>query len=445
MKVIYIHTHDTGRFIEPYGYNIPTPNLMKMAQEGTLFRNAHCAAPTCTPSRTAMLLGMAPHSCGMFGLTNMGFRMEEYSRHIVSFLNEKGYDTALSGVHHEFHSKDAHTYKTVVNDIHDEKKNLYNTGFDELDMDSAQKAAEYIKTNIDKDYFLSVGFINTHRPFPPHVDNVNPDYVMPPFPFPDTRETREDMAAYIKSAKTMDKCVGIVLDAIYEAGIEDDAVVFFTTDHGIAFPRMKCHLYDTGTGVSLIMMVPGNRRKGKACDALISQIDIFPTLCDYLGLGKPNWLQGRSIKPILDGSAEEINSEIFSEVTYHAAYEPMRAIRTQRYKLIKTFDDYDRPVPSNTDDGISKELYAKWGYFEGKKDKEMLFDLYLDPVERVNLVGDIRYAEIYRDLSMRLEKWMKETDDPLLKGKIVAPKGARVCKPDSYSIALGEFEPDTKE
>ncbi|WP_082053739.1 sulfatase-like hydrolase/transferase [Gordoniibacillus kamchatkensis] len=74
MNIVLIHTHDTGRFIQPYGYAVSTPNLMRFARESLLFRHAYCAGPTCSPSRAALMTGMVPHSAGMFGLAHLGRR-----------------------------------------------------------------------------------------------------------------------------------------------------------------------------------------------------------------------------------------------------------------------------------------------------------------------------------------------------------------------------------
>ena len=71
-NVIYLHSHDTGRYVEPYGYAVSTPNIQRLAEQGMLFRQAHNAAPTCSPSRAALLTGMCPHSAGQFGLVNRG-------------------------------------------------------------------------------------------------------------------------------------------------------------------------------------------------------------------------------------------------------------------------------------------------------------------------------------------------------------------------------------
>lgn len=72
-NILYVHTHDSGRFLEPFGWNIKTPHVMRLVREGTLFRNAYCAAPTCSPSRVGLLSGMAPHSSNMLGLAQRGF------------------------------------------------------------------------------------------------------------------------------------------------------------------------------------------------------------------------------------------------------------------------------------------------------------------------------------------------------------------------------------
>ena len=226
----------------------------------------------------------------------------------------------------------------------------------------------------------------------------------------------------------MDECVGKVLKALKNADLDKDTMVIFTTDHGIPFPKIKCHLYDMGIGVSLIIKVPGSFNSGTISDALISQIDIFPTICDMLGVEKPSWLRGTSFKALLEGKIDRIRDEIFAEVTFHAAYEPMRCIRTERYKYIKFFDDHEDIIPVNIDDGISKDFLIEHGLLETRRDKEMLFDLFLDRIERVNLIHDTRYGQTYRDLKNRLKQWMKETKDPLLKGKIEKPAGAIINK-----------------
>lgn len=440
MNILYIHSHDTGRYIEPYGHAIPTPNLMKLAKEGTIFRNAYCAGPTCSPSRAGMLTGMAAHSCGMLGLAHRGFALNDTEQHLANFLAAQGYETVLCGTQHEISYSEIKKlgYQKIYQD---DEKRTGNEGdwYARKDIANAGFAANYIRNTCGKPFFLSFGMSNTHRDFPEIDETVNPNYVIPPFPMLDHRKNREDMAAYITSAKIMDRCVGTVLDALRESGLEDDTLVFFTTDHGIAFPHMKCNLYDTGIGISLIMKFPGGLKKGEAVDALISQIDIFPTICDLLEIKKPHWLQGKSFLPVLKNQQEKIRDEIFSEVTFHAAYEPMRCVRTERYKLIRFYDEHEKFVPANMDDGLSKDFLFEHGYLDRRRSHDMLFDLYFDPVERENKVGDIKYAEVFKDLSLRLENWMRETGDPLLLGNVPKPGDAKINSLESLSPKSKEY------
>ncbi|WP_407267951.1 sulfatase [Radiobacillus sp. PE A8.2] len=440
MNVLYIHTHDTGRYIQPYGYNMPTPNLMELAKEGTLFRHAYSAAPTCSPSRSAMLTGMAPHSCGMIGLAHRGFQLNDYSQHLVQYLNQNGFESVLCGVQHEARNPKTIGYHHILKDIDSNEKNRRVDSVTE-DITNAQLVADYIKSEKDKQFFLSLGLQNTHRIFPEISDEVDPNYVMPPFPFYDNEQNRKDMAGYMTSVSVVDQCVGMVMQALKESGHEADTLVIFTTDHGIAFANMKCNLYDTGIGVSLILKYPGNKRKGEALDTLVSQIDLYPTICDLLDLEQPAWLQGYSLQALLNRETDRVRNEIFSEVTYHAAYEPMRCVRTERYKLIKFFDNHDRYVPANMDDSLSKDFLLEHQYLQQSREKEMLFDHYLDPVERVNLVENQSYKKVYADLSSRLNNWMEETADPLLsEGKVPKPIGAKANKLSCISPTEKNFE-----
>lgn len=430
MNIIYMHSHDTGRYIEPYGHAVPTPNVMAFAREGVLFRHAYCAGPTCSPSRSALLTGMVPHSNGMIGLAHRGFSLNNYDQHVVRQLNGLGYETVLCGVQHEAADASSIGYHHIL---------AKSAGSDKDDLHNAALAAEYIQASSKKQpFFLSFGMFNTHRDFPELDGTINPDYVIPPFPLADTAENRKDTAAYMMSARTMDACVGIVLEAVRSSGLEDDTLIIYTTDHGPAFPRMKCNLYDTGIGVSLIMKHP-SFSNGRAVDGLVSHIDLLPTIYDMIGIEAPEQIQGVSLLQLLQNKTDSVRSEVFAEVTYHAAYEPMRCIRTDRYKYIRRFGDRFRPTLANIDDGGSKTFMLQHGLQDEAYSEEMLFDLALDPVERVNLANDEKYSHVYETMSLRLREWMEETGDPLLNGPVPFPAGARINLPDSLSPRESTF------
>ncbi|MCY3778776.1 MAG: sulfatase [Chloroflexi bacterium] len=421
-NILYIHSHDTGRYLQPYGHAIPTPNLHRLAEGGVLFRRAYCAAPTCSPSRAALLTGQAAHSAGMLGLANRGFVLGDFRQHIIHTLKGAGYKAALAGIQH-LTSPQFHRGAEAV-------------GYDHIlttERDQAHTAAvDFIRSAPAEPFWLTVGFFETHREFPLEHD-VNPAYVQPPALFPDTPGIRQDMANYIAMAQILDDKIGQVLQALDETGQRENTLVIYTTDHGLAFPDMKCNLTDHGIGVALIMQGADPFAGGRTVDAMISQIDIFPTVCDLLDIEPPDWLQGHSMLPLLRGEADAIRDEVFAEVNYHAAYEPKRAVRSERYKYIRRYDQREAPVLSNIDDGFSKSELVSAGFGDIAPAPEQLYDTLLDPIERDNLTDDPEYADILADMRERLDRWMRETDDPLLRGHVPAQPGTFANDPDGTS------------
>lgn len=423
-NILYIHSHDTGRYLQPYGHAIPTPRLQLLAENGVLFRQAFCAAPTCSASRAALLTGQASHSAGMYGLTGIGFTLRDAGQHLVHTLRAAGYVSAQCGVQHV--SLDPHSvgYDFVL--PHPSPNEVRHV---------APVAVQWIReAPTDRPFFLDVGFLETHRyqrepengAFTrdgPHGDNR---YVLPPAYLPDTPATRQDMADFIESARILDDGVAQVFDALEQAGLLENTLVISTTDHGIAFPDMKCNLLDGGLGVSLIMAGPGGFKGGQVVDALVSHIDVFPTLCDLLEIERPEWLQGQSLLPLVRGEAKEINEAIFGEVTFHGLYDPQRCVRTRRWKYIRRFEDYPAPgqaVSGNTDMGLSKKLWVEHGWRERTYAREQLYDLVFDPNEADNLAASPAHSAILDEMRARLECWMRETGDLLLDGPVPLPPG----------------------
>ena len=112
------------------------------------------------------------------------------------------------------------------------------------------------------------------------------------------------------------------------------------------------------------MRGPGGFSGGKVFDAMVSQIDLFPTICDLLGIAQPHWLQGTSLMPLIREEKSDVRDSLFAECTFHAAYEPQRAIRTKRWKYIRRFIDRKAPVLANCDDSLSKDVWMEYGWRE---------------------------------------------------------------------------------
>jgi arylsulfatase A-like enzyme len=411
-NIIYLHSHDTGRYIQPYGYAVDTPNLQRLAEEGILFRKAFNAAPTCSPSRACLLTGTAAHSNGMLGLSHLGWRLNNYRQHIIHTLHQAGYASALSGVQHITNPGKAEEigYDEVLTESYDHKE-------------ITQQAIDYLRRDHQRPFFLSVGFFETHRPFPVASEEDDARYLQVPVPLQDNDENRRDMNAFHTSVRTLDQNIGRIMNTLKEQGAEEDTLVICTTDHGLPMPEMKCRLTDHGTGVMLIMRGPEGFRGGKVVDGMVSHLDIFPTVCELLSIEPPEWLQGRSVCPFVKEGTKEIHDEIFAEVNFHAAYEPQRAIRTARWKYIRRFDnDFTKPVLVNCDDSPGKAQRVVAGWPDYELPKEQLYDLLLDPQECVNLASAGACRDVVADLRSRLKRWMEQTADPLLKGPVSFPE-----------------------
>jgi arylsulfatase A-like enzyme len=515
-NILYLHCHDAGRYIEPYGHHVPAPNLQRLAEQGVMFRNAFAAAPTCSPSRAALLTGQSPHNAGMLGLAHLGWRLNDYGQHLIHSLHEAGYTSVLCGVQHLTDFRRTRSYGRIGyrRILHvsaaDLRRNMarrrrpagqgeraYRDGRGifrplrggraqhaqrarrppvarrrtmgrlprrrglprtpgfrtlrgirgvrgapgaarrrltggarvALDRSVAQVASDWLRSAAaTQPFFMSVGMIMPHRTYaharPRLYPAEDPRYIQPPAPLPDVPEVRRDMADYMASVRIMDAASGIVLDALEESGLAENTLVIATTDHGISFPFMKCNLTDHGLGVYLIMRGPGGFEGGRVIDGMVSQLDVYPTLCELLEIEPPTRLQGTSFMPLVRGEREEIHKELYGEVTYHAAYEPMRSIRTKRWKYIRRFNRKQvHPVLRNIDSGHSKRYLLQHGLAQQVVPSEYLFDLAFDPNEEDNLADDPAYAEIKRDLDARLQAWMVRTEDPLLDGPVPRPNG----------------------
>lgn len=416
-NILYIHSHDTGRYLQPYGYAVPTPTLQRLAHEGMTFRQAFCCAPTCGPSRAALHTGLSPHEAGMDGLTLSGFTLHPEAKILAHRLEEAGYTTVLAGFQHLALKGGMLGYtKTKSGDVPTE-----------------EWAAAWLRdqARAGSPFFLDVGFLETHRKGEDYwrgdIEPPNPDDVRPPAHFADTPEARRDWSLYLASATSLDRKVAKVLNALEEAGLAENTLVIYTTDHGIAFPMAKVNLHDEGVGVALILRAPFlGQPRARLSDSMVSHLDIVPTVCEVAGLPVPQGMVGRSLLQLWRDPQQILHEKLFFETTYHGTYDPQRAVRTERWKLIRRFAQVDSPalhVSSQTDAGpIHSEWVAK-GWPDWLFSDLQLFDIFFDPNEMCNLVDRPEFAALVSALDQSLTDWMAATGDPLLRGPIPMPMG----------------------
>jgi len=417
-NILMVITHDTGRHLGCYGRGVETPNIDRLAGEGVIFTNFFCTAPTCSPSRASFLTGRYPHSNGLIGLTHRGFRLNPDEPLLPVLLAQKGYSTHLFGLQHE--SSDSHSlgYQKV---LRGETNSCLNV---------TPLVLEFLTEKPEEPFFVMVGFSETHRPFPNDVsiyDVQGLSYL------PDDLDVRRDVAALNILVRRVDEKMGEILNALDKTGLRDNTLVIYTTDHGIAFPGAKATLFDPGIEIALLMRGPSGFEGGKRVNALLSNIDFLPTILDLCDIPIPKKVQGKSMLSLVHGELEKLHDRIFVEQTYHAAYDPMRGVRTERYKYIRSYEERPFWFPPNVDGGLSKEFVRRLGYFDRPRPTEMLFDLIADPIERKNLAGDPDHADLLEEMRSMVETWMQETDDPMRKGCVPPHPGARVTPPDSYN------------
>ena len=398
--VVLLTTHDIGRHLRCYGAgSVESPHLDALAAAGMRVAQAFCTAPQCSPSRASLATGLYPHQNGVMGLAHHGFDWELQTPHAAAVFAAAGFDTHLFGGQHVT----LHPQTLGFTSIHDEP-------------DVA--AIEALLAG-DSRLYIEINFSQTHRPYPRAPAGARVE--VPAF-LPDTPEARTELAALQVAITRMDAAVGKVLAALERAGRAEDAIVIFTTDHGLAMPRAKCTLYDPGLEVALIVRWPARGIAGVRSD-LVSNLDVLPTVLDATGIAVPAGVQGLSLL-----ADHEPRDAIFAEKTFHSYYDPMRCIRTRRHKLIRNFETaFAVEVPADIQ--ASPIFRADpTRYSKDRPSAVELYDLEADPLEQRNLAATKETAEIEERLSGELWRWMRETDDPLLRGPVQSPR---------YRLAMG--------
>jgi arylsulfatase A-like enzyme len=408
--IITIISHDIGQHIGCYGVKgVRSNNIDAFAAGGIRFKNSFCTAPQCSPSRAALWTGRYPHATGVVGLTH-GLHANDLNpeeKHLAQILRGAGYETHLFGVQHEARNPErcGHEY------FHPGRIGANIAG----DFESFLASRE----THDRPLFAQIGFFEPHRPFPHEgtAPRAPDEITIPPY-LPDIPAVRNDLAEFEASIVSVDKAFGRVIKAIRASPIMDNAIIIFTADHGIPFPHAKMTLYDPGLEVPMIISMPG-MKEGVVMDEMISNVDLVPTLLDILGIPKPSNLHGRSFSGLLTGGKHKANEAIFGEKTYHIYYDPMRCVRTSQWKLVANFEC--APAQETPPDTINSKCFMDVAIALDKPVYHPpleLFNLEADPLEQDNLAEKPEHRGIRDCLIGKLYCWMKETQDPLLKGPV---------------------------
>ncbi|MCL5005153.1 MAG: sulfatase [Acidobacteria bacterium] len=380
-----------------------TPNIDRLAREGMRFDCTFAPAPSCSPSRSAILTGESPRETGT---SRFHSPMPVGQMTILEYLKIRGYYTgAFKKVHQglEFWNRwDFQGHHLPIETFFDRRPK-------------------------DRPFYLHIGYHDPHRPYLPGerypAHNTRSEVVDPGF-LPDTSGIRRDLAHYYEAIERLDLRVGKFLELLDERGLAENTLLIFTSDQGMSFPGAKGTLYDPGLRVPLIARWPGKIRPGRSSSELISLVDLAPTWIEAAGIRIPKTMNGTSFLGLLTEGKYQPREEIYAERNYHTHLDFIRCVRTGRYKLIHNFlpEESYRPLsdiarsPSwrsiehlHHDGKLTPALTRK--YFGKPRPEVEFYDLEKDPWELGNLAGNSAYSETIRKLQAKLSRWMIRTHD----------------------------------
>lgn len=475
-NVLLIVADDAGFEMSAYGNDkCKTPYLNEFAKKALVFDNSFTTVSSCSPSRSAILTGVPHHENGMYGLHNTYHHFQSFDQvqSLPLILQQTGrFWTGIIGKKHVGPSPVYpfdFAYTEENNPINQVGRNI--TLIKNLVRDFFSKAG-------DRPFFLYIGFHDPHRCY--HTDpqfgmfcekfgdgspgmGTIPDWhpidydiddVYVPYFVQDTPAARADIAAQYKTISRMDQGIGLILQELKSFGFEENTLVIYTSDNGIPFPNGRTNLYDSGIAEPLLISSPiSTQRWGETSQAMVSHVDLVPTILDWYGIPAPKYntygpnevnLQGDSLLPVLDKEPDPACGMVFASHDIHeiTMYYPMRAVRTCRHKLIHNMYfkmpfmiDQDFYLSLSFQDLLNRTMQGRaTNWFKTLKDyyyrsEWELYDLLHDPKELNNVADVPSYQDILNDLKNKLHDWQKSTNDPW------------ICGPDSVWESKGLYPP----
>ena len=405
---------DTGFMGNP---DIRTPALNELAERSTVFERLYVASPSCAPSRGAMLSGLMPFRNG--AEPNHTYVRDDV-RQLPHYMRDLGYEVAAIG-------KIAHGT--------DER-----AGFDYVDRDISLEnigiVSDYLsQRESDEPLLLMVGIKDPHVPWPnkpfPHY---KPDSLILPAKLINTFDTRLELARYYTDVERMDQQVAATLEAI-ETYLGAETIIFFTSDHGAQLPYGKWNNYESGVRVPMLVCWPGIAEAGRRSRALISFVDILPTLIEIAG-GTPlesgygsNQIDGRSFLSLIKGESDRHRDYVFStnSSANHHTY-PLRSVCSDHFRYIRNVYP-ELNFTCQTDHNPTAQSHNLWASWVSiaksdpniarkvqeyhQRPVEELYDLQADPNEQRNLADDPEYVQTLRKLRTITDNWIRLSGDTL--------------------------------
>jgi N-sulfoglucosamine sulfohydrolase len=401
---------------------VATPRLDGLAAEGVRFTHAFATTASCSASRSVLLTGVHNHRNGQYGHEHEYHHFSAFPnvRSLPVRLAEAGYRTARGGKYHVAPESVFRFDRTIT----------------------LPALESFITADTTKPFFVYYATNEPHRPFNHDPEEwVDPAKVIVPPWLPDIPEVRDELALYYASVRRVDKAFGQLVDTLKRTGTYDNTLIVYLSDNGAAFPGSKTNVYEPGIRLPLVVRAPGGARQGATSAAMVSWVDITPTLLDFAGIKVPAprptppvapgqfanqtpSIQGRSFLATLDQAGPAGWDEVYASHTFHeiTMYYPMRMVRTRTHKLIWNIA-HPLPYPFASDlfeskswqGALSRQLPAfgprtRQAYVQ--RPQFELYDLERDPLEATNLAGDPQQAQILAALKTKLRAFQEGTGDP---------------------------------
>ncbi len=410
--VVFLSDDHTWRDSSVYGSpDIKTPNMARLAAAGMTFDNAFVASPSCAPSRAALLTGLYPanngaepnHSRPRPDIKKLPAYLQELGYQVVSFgkvghyrqTREYGFDIARHYGYHE--------------DV------------------AVPKALEWLRARKDKrPLCLFVGTNWPHVPWPKETGGIDETKIVVPPNHVDSPTTRHWRARYMAAIRIMDTELGQVYDLAREK-LGDNTLFIHTSDHGAQWPFGKWNLYEDGIRTPLIVSWPGKIAGGRRSKAMVSWIDILPTIVEAAGGSPPQQIDGKSFLPVLQAQKQSHRRYIFTTHSGDGTFNvfPIRSVRTEDgWKYIRNLHPEFLFTSHVTMATGSSGYWRSWlDEAEKRPDArqtvlhyhrrptEELYHTVTDPYEQRNLIDDTKQQQRLTELRAKLDQWMDETDD----------------------------------
>ncbi|MDF1852435.1 MAG: sulfatase-like hydrolase/transferase [Verrucomicrobiales bacterium] len=410
--VVFLSDDHTWRDSSVYGSTeIETPHMARLAKAGMTFDRAFVASPSCAPSRAALLTGLYPANNGAEPNHS---RPDADIRKLPAYLQELGYEVVSFG-------KVGHYAQTPEYGFDLARHFGYHEDI------AIPKALEWLRErNSDQPLCLFVGSNWPHVPWPKKTE-FDPAKLQVPPTHVDNPTTREWRAKYLAAVRKMDDELGQIYDLAREK-LGEDTFFLHTSDHGAQWPFAKWNLYDDGIRTPLIVSWAGRIEAGKRTDAMVSWIDILPTLLEAAGGEAPEDIDGRSFLPVLEGTAESHRDVI---LTTHSGdgsnnvYPIRSALTADGWKYIRNLRPdlrFNSHATRNSGDGGYWDSWVESAVDSPgarnnvrryqQRPAEELYRVTDDRWEMKNLIDDPSQAERVGELRKTVDAWMAETGDP---------------------------------